>query len=221
PILIDFYSSQYKSSAPTKGWLQRIHNGQITIDGRVVTDPDTVLRKGSKLVYHRLPWREPFAPYEVRILFEDDQLLIVNKPGGLQVLPGGLFQQRTLLTQLQWRTDKSGECEPEVGKTGNTLQDSYPVPVHRLGRGTSGILLCAKTNAAKSKLAANFADGSCYISSNRCSDTNPCDVKQRISKTYRALAKGIIQQDEIPIKQPIGKMRYPGVGSGLYVASPA
>ncbi|GLJ31126.1 hypothetical protein SUGI_0623500, partial [Cryptomeria japonica] len=199
---------------------RRIHNGQITTDGSVVTDPDTVLRIGSKLVYHRLPWREPLAPYEVGILYEDDQLLIVNKPSGLQVLPGGLFQQRTLLNQLQWRTDKSGEYGPEVSSTVNTLQESYPVPVHRLGRGTSGILLCAKTNVAKSKLSADFADGTFSIRSNRCSGTDPCDVKRRISKTYRALAKGIIQQEKILIQQPIGKMQYPGVGGGLYAASP-
>lgn len=159
------------------------------------------------------------APYEVGILFEDDQLLIINKPSGLQVLPGGLFQERTLLTQLQWSIDKSDEYGPEGNRTVNTLQESYPVPVHRLGRGTSGILLCAKTNVAKSKLAADFADGTDSIGRNRCSGTDVCDVKRRISKTYRALAKGIIQQDKILIQQPIGKIEYPGVGGGLYAAS--
>ena len=49
--------------------------------------------------------------------------IALNKPSGLQVLPGGLFQQRTVLTQLQWRIKNQELCH---------------VPVHRLGRGTSG-----------------------------------------------------------------------------------
>ncbi|CAN6320389.1 unnamed protein product [Urochloa humidicola] len=99
--LIEFYSTNYKSSAPLAGWIKRIHNGQITIDGEVVTDPDMTLRDGSKLVYHRLPWQEPFAPHLLEALYEDDDMVALNKPSGLQVLPKGLFQQRTVLAQLQ------------------------------------------------------------------------------------------------------------------------
>lgn len=218
--LIDFYSSRYKSSAPRKGWLQRIHNGQITIDGKTVNEPDTALRIGSKLVYHRLSWREPVAPYRLYVLFEDDHLLAVNKPSGLQVLPGGLFQQRTVLTQLKWKANQSSKYRLVAGNTVVDLQESHPVPVHRLGRGTSGILLCAKSELAKSQLATDFADGTSLICSNSGSDIDAGEIKRRIYKTYRALAEGIIEQNKITIKQPIGKMRYPGVQSGLYVASP-
>lgn len=55
--------------------------------------------------------------------------IALNKPSGLQVLPGGLFQQRTVLTQLQRHA-----CN--LAESGG--QESHPVPVHRLGRGTSG-----------------------------------------------------------------------------------
>lgn len=56
--------------------------------------------------------------------------IALNKPSGLQVLPGGLFQQRTVLKQLQWRASKQSSSL--------SSQASHPVPVHRLGRGTSG-----------------------------------------------------------------------------------
>ncbi|GJN31129.1 hypothetical protein PR202_gb19488 [Eleusine coracana subsp. coracana] len=49
---------------------------QITVDGEVVTDPNTALRDGSKLVYHRLPWQEPSAPYLLEVLYEDDDMRI-------------------------------------------------------------------------------------------------------------------------------------------------
>lgn len=208
--LIEYYSKKHKNSAPFQGWLQRIHHKQIKIDAEVVTDPNTILRNGSVLEYHRLPWKEPDAPYLLEILHEDDYMIALNKPSGLQVLPGGLFQQRTVLTQLQWRARKET----------NPCEVPNPVPVHRLGRGTSGILLCAKTKVAKSSLAAYFANGTSVVADKRYKNTEPKEMR-KISKIYRALASGIINNDEVVIDQPIGMVKYPGVAKGLYVASPS
>ncbi|OVA10176.1 Pseudouridine synthase [Macleaya cordata] len=216
--LIDLYSTKHKNSAPIQGWLQRIRNGQIRIDGQVETNPNSILRAGLELVYHRLPWKEPDAPYLLEVLFEDDHLVALNKPSGLQVLPGGLFQQRTVLTQLQWRRWKHNSSSLGVSGTSGS-REPHPVPVHRLGRGTSGILLCAKTKLAKTRLAAYFADGTSVVREKN-TDPEPGTVR-KISKIYRALATGILDKDEVVINQPIGMMRYPGVAKGLYIASSA
>ncbi|XP_072997539.1 RNA pseudouridine synthase 5 isoform X5 [Typha latifolia] len=210
--LIGFYSSSYKNSAPLEGWLHRIRNGQITVEGQVVRDPNTILREGSIVVYHRFPWKEPFAPHLLEVLYEDDDMVAINKPSGLQVLPGGLFQQRTVLTQLQW---KEWRKPSEFCSKRKTAQ-SHPVPVHRLGRGTSGILLCAKTKLAKVSLASYFSEGTANAGVDR-DDTELCKAR-RISKFYRALVTGIPENDEVTIKQPIGLVHYPGVAQGLYVA---
>ncbi|KAI4339241.1 hypothetical protein MLD38_024203 [Melastoma candidum] len=207
--LIEFYGSKYRCSAPLQGWMQRIRNGQIMVDKRVTTNPDEQLRAGLKLVYHRLPWKEPDAPCSIEILYEDDHMIALNKPSGLQVLPGGLFQQRTVLSQLQWWERK------------RTLQmghEPQPVPVHRLGRGTSGILLCAKTKIAKSRLSAYFADGTSLISGTRNVGMEPKPAR-KITKFYRALVDGILAEDELIISQPIGAAKYSGVAKGLYVAT--
>ncbi|KAF8403045.1 hypothetical protein HHK36_011139 [Tetracentron sinense] len=243
--LVEFYSTKHKNSAPLQGWLQRIRNGQvrcsnicefsyarfgtlqrdvnlfslqITVGGGVVTDPNTILRAGLELVYHRLPWKEPDAPYLLEVLFEDDDIVALNKPSGLQVLPGGIFQQRTVLTQLQWRESKQSSSSL-------ARKEQHPVPVHRLGRGTSvvadwvlGILLCAKTKVAKARLAAFFADGTSVVGDNRNTIAELGTIR-KISKIYRALVNGILGKDEVVIKQPIGMIRYPGVAKGLYVAS--
>ncbi|KAL5195424.1 RNA pseudouridine synthase 5 [Glycine soja] len=180
--LIEFYSTKYKSSAPLQG-------------------------VGSKLIYHRLPWKEPDAPHMIDVLYEDDDMIALNKPSGLQVLPGGLYQQRTILTQLQWEANNQGTCEMH--------KRLHPVPVHRLGRGTSGILLCAKTKLARARLASHFADGTSHVGGKR-------DTKQelgKIAKMYRALVSGIVENDKVTINQPIGIVKYPGVAKGLYVAS--
>ncbi|XP_008233345.1 PREDICTED: RNA pseudouridine synthase 5 isoform X2 [Prunus mume] len=179
--LIEFYSSKYKNSAPLQGWLQRIRNGQITVDGEVVKDPSTILRVGLELVYHRLPWREPDAPYLLEVLYEDDDMA----------------------------TKKISPL---------SCQEPHPVPVHRLGRGTSGILLCAKTKHAKTQLAAYFADGTSNIGDDSNTSMEAHAVR-KISKIYRALVTGILCEDKVIVKQPIGVVRYPGVAKGLYVAS--
>lgn len=210
--LTEYYSTKHKNSAPMQGWLQRIGNSQITVDGIVVTDPNTILRAGMELVYHRRPWKEPDAPFLLQVLFEDDDMIALNKPSGLQVLPGGLFQQRTVLTQLQWYSSKQNPLLKH--------KKLHAVPVHRLGRGTSGVLLCAKTKLAKSHLAAYFADGTSVVAGNRHINMELND-KRKISKIYRALTEGIINKDEVVITQPIGTIRYPGVAKGLYVASPS
>ncbi|XP_049382533.1 RNA pseudouridine synthase 5 isoform X3 [Solanum stenotomum] len=185
--LIEFYFRKYKSSAPLQG-------------------------AGAELVYHRLPWREPDAPYLLEVLFEDDYLIVVNKPSGLQVLPGGLYQQRSVLTQLQWHA-----CKPTTTSSG--CQKTHPVPVHRLGRGTSGILLCAKTKLCKSRLAAYFAEGTSVVE-DKCTNSE-CNTMRKICKIYRTLVSGVMDMDEVVIKQPIGTIKYPGVAKGLYVASPS
>ncbi|KAK3422343.1 hypothetical protein EUGRSUZ_G02814 [Eucalyptus grandis] len=210
--LIQFYSSKYGNSAPVQGWLQRIQNGQIKIDGRVVTDPNESVSAGLEVVYHRLPWKEPDAPYFLGILYEDDNMIALNKPSGLQVLPGGLFQQRTVLSQLQWQDSKQS--------TLLSSQEPQPVPVHRLGRGTSGILLCAKTKIAKSRLSIYFADGTSLVGGKRNTTKEPSSVR-KISKIYRALVNGLVDEDEVIITEPIGVIKYPGVAKGLYVASPS
>ncbi|CAM8954975.1 unnamed protein product [Rhodiola kirilowii] len=207
--LIDYYSRKHKSSAPVEGWLKRIENGQISMGGGVVKNPNSIVSAKSELVYHRLPWKEPAAPHLLQVLYEDDDMIALNKPSGLQVLPGGLFQQRTVLTQLQWREARKPNCSP-------SNYQAHPVPVHRLGRGTSGVLLCAKTKLAKVRLAAYFADGTAIVKS---SDSS-C-ISRKILKKYRALVTGIVEEDEVVIKQPIGMMKYPGVAKGLYVASPS
>ncbi|PIN07450.1 RNA pseudouridylate synthase [Handroanthus impetiginosus] len=173
--LIEFYSRKYESSAPLRGWLQRIQNKQIAVDGCVVTDPNAILRGGEELVYHRLPWREPDAPYLLEILYEDSDV-------NLSELKYGLVW---LIEEFETR-----------------------------------ILLCAKTKLAKSRLAAFFADGTSVVGLSRKNDPQQ-KTTRNITKLYRALASGIIIEDEVDIDQPIGQAKYPGVAKGLYVASPS
>jgi 23S rRNA pseudouridine1911/1915/1917 synthase len=126
-----FYTAHYTHS--TEGtWRQRIQAGQVFLNGRPAL-PEELLARGDRLTYRRLPWEEPEAPTDFGILFEDDDVLVLAKPSGLPVLPGGFFLENTLLYLVRQR--HGTECSP----------------LHRLGRGTSGAILFTR-NARAARL---------------------------------------------------------------------
>jgi len=168
PVL-EFYVQRYPHS-PRQVWQQRLEAGLIRVDGRQAR-ADEKLRAGQELTYHRPPWREPEVPRNFEILHEDDHLIAVAKPAGLPSLPGGDFLENTLLFLLRQQYSDA------------------PAPVHRLGRGTSGVMLFARSLAARRRLSADLHAG-------------------RLTKTYRALASGISMKDEFAVEEPIGKVPY-------------
>lgn len=118
-------------------WQERFQLGEILIDS-ARAQGDELLRAGSVLVWNRPPWDEEDVPLEFRIIHEDAQLLIVEKPSGLPTLPGAGFYLHTLLTQVQKQF-------PEVHS------------VHRLGRATSGLVLFARDSQTAATLCRNWA----------------------------------------------------------------
>ena len=132
-----FYSRRYPHSTEDK-WLQRIEAGQVLLNGRPAS-PGDVLTLGDALVYHRIPWEEPDVPKDFATLFDDDDVLVLAKPSGVPVLPGGFFLENTLLHLVRER--HGAACSP----------------LHRLGRGTSGAILFTRNRpAARSLSAAMF-----------------------------------------------------------------
>jgi 23S rRNA pseudouridine1911/1915/1917 synthase len=171
--LLTYYSQRYLHSSP-KEWHDKILAGQILLDGHLAKT-DVLLRLGQQLTYHRPPWHEPDVPLSFEVLHEDSDLLIVAKPSGLPVLPGGGFLEHTLLHQLQQQ-----------------YPQETPVPIHRLGRGTSGLMLVARSPLAKSRLSQQMRD-------------------RQIQKTYRALVGSGIP-DRLILTNAIGKIPHPTLG---------
>ena len=131
--VVSFYAQNYRHSTDEE-WREKIDRGQVTLDGRQVS-PDSVLACGDLLVYHRPPWDEPDAPTDFGVLFEDEDVLVLAKPSGLPVLPGGFFLETTLLYLVRRRFGAASS------------------PLHRLGRGTSGAILFTRGYRAARSLA--------------------------------------------------------------------
>lgn len=172
--VLEYYSQRYKHSTIAQ-WQARIELGQILLNQKPTTI-STKLQAGDKLSYHRPPWQEPVVPLDFQILYQDPDLLVIDKPSGLPVLAGGGFLENTLWFQLQ-----------------KLFPQQTPIPIHRLGRGTSGLMILARSPVAKSKLSQQMRS-------------------RQITKIYLAIAQGIIQKDQFTIEQPIGKLAHPVLG---------
>lgn len=113
-------------------------------------------------------------PLAFAVLFLDEHLLAVAKPRGLPTMAGGGFLTHTLLHVVRRRF-------PEA------------TAVHRLGRGTSGIVLCARTAVARRAVAKAWRS-------------------EAVVKRYRALVTGLPSRETFDVDAPIGLVDHPRLG---------
>ena len=198
-----FYAGCYRHSTPTD-WLQRLAAGEISRNGQQL-QADAALAAGDQLIWHRPPWQEAAVPVLPSPLFDDGDLLVFNKPSGLPVLPAGGFLEHTCLAQLQDRW-------PEAR------------PVHRLGRFTSGLLVCARRPTSRAWLSAQLRDSTAAGIAEASSARLCC-------KTYRALIQppvapassclhGLELGQGLRLVTPIGLSPHPLLGR-LWCAAPS
>lgn len=128
-----------------------ISSGQVTMEGALVRDPATKAKSGHKAII-RIP--APRAAHNeaqdipLTIVFEDDHLLVVDKPAGLVVHPAAGNFDGTLVNALLHH------CAGRLSGIGGVAR---PGIVHRIDKDTSGLLVAAKTDRAHEGLAAQFA----------------------------------------------------------------
>ena len=178
--LLDYLVQRYPHST-SELWQERIETGAVTVDGARAA-PSTPLRAGQTIDWQRPPWREPGVPRTYRTLFADEDLLVVDKPAGLPTVPAGGYLQNTLL----WLVRQA---------------HSRAVPLHRLGRWTSGIVVFALTGKARTVLSEAWRT-------------------REVGKRYRALASGRALRNEFDISTAIGPVPHAVLGT-IHAASKA
>lgn len=156
-----------------------IAEGRVLVGGGVATKAGAVLRAGDRIVAARPAppeVRAEAAPIALDVLFEDDQLLAINKPAGLVVHPAPGHWQGTLVSALlhRWHAVPEGIDPSRLGI------------VHRLDKDTSGVLLIARTATALANLGDQFRH-------------------REVSKDYLALVWGAPRPVRGVIDRPIGR----------------
>lgn len=169
-------------SGMSRSHVQRlISDGRLTLGGQAIK-ANTLVEPGAVLELSVPPPApaEPIAQPEipVDVVYEDDDLLIVNKPAGLVVHPAAGHADGTLVNALLGR---GGAIAP-AGIAGV----QRPGIVHRLDRDTSGLLMVARSDAAQVSLQAQLK-------------------ARRVKKTYLALVEGVVAAAVGRIEAPIGR----------------
>ena len=132
-------------------WKQRIQRGELRLNGALLAS-DRPLPAAAELLWSRPPWVEPAIPDAWTVIHDDGDVLVIHKPSGLPVMPGGGFLEHTLERLLVQRCRDAGE-------------EQVPKPVHRLGRFTSGLQVCARRGETRARLSRAFRPdgGSCKL----------------------------------------------------------
>ncbi len=157
--------------------------GTVTIDDVVAAKPSIKLLTGQRVVISDDPTRPPVDPepdesVEVTVVFEDASIIVVDKPAGLVVHPGAGNHDATLVNGLLARY-------PELADVGERHR---PGIVHRLDKGTSGLMVVARTDDAYHDLVSQLAT-------------------HQVERHYRALIWGHPETVRGTIDAPIGRSR--------------
>jgi 23S rRNA pseudouridine1911/1915/1917 synthase len=126
--------------------------GEIAIEGRTIRDPAHHVNAGTAIAVRLPPPSDPVPKaeaIELAVLYEDADLVVIDKPAGLVVHPAAGNWTGTLVNAL------IAHCGKSLSGVGGVRR---PGIVHRLDKDTSGLMVVAKTDAAHRTLAAQFAD---------------------------------------------------------------
>lgn len=164
----------------SRSYIQKlIENGSVCVDGKLCTSKKEKLRSGSEISIAFPPVSSCEAAAEdipLDIVYEDNDLIVVNKPKGMVVHPAAGNLNGTLVNGLLFH----------CGKLSQINGVERPGIVHRIDKDTSGLLVVAKSDEAHRGLAMQFAEHS-------------------ITRLYRAVSYYNFKESEMTVDAPLGR----------------
>ena len=176
---LDIYLSE-KIEEATRSYIKTlIDSDNIQVNGKTVKSGYKLKLKDIVNVTLIEKENEEIKPENIQldIVYEDEDIIIVNKPKGMVVHPANGNYTGTMVNSLMYS---------HKGKLSSINGVIRPGIVHRIDKDTSGLLVVAKNDNAHKKLSEQFSVHS-------------------IKREYIALVKGIIKEDELTIDEPIGR----------------
>ena len=177
---IDSYLSK-KTDKYSRVAIQRlIAEGKILVNEKSVKSSYKT-QKGDKITLEEEPKESKLKPQDIpiEIIYEDKDIIVVNKPKGMVVHPANGNPDGTLVNSLM------AICKDSLSGIGGEIR---PGIVHRLDKDTSGILVVAKNDKSHINLSEQIKN-------------------HETEKTYIALVRGIVRENEATINMPIGRSK--------------
>ena len=176
---LDAYLARSVPDLSRSGAQKLLEDGNVTLNGKKAKKNDR-LNPGDEVTV-QIPEPQPgdivAKDIPLEIVYEDEDVLVINKPKGLVVHPAAGHQDDTLVNGLLFA--KAGELSGINGEL-------RPGIVHRIDKDTSGLLAVAKNDLAHTVLASQLKDHS-------------------MARTYEAIVCGNLKEDEGTVDAPIGR----------------
>jgi len=140
PSVLDFLAARFPH-VPRAQWLARMRRGEVLDADGAPLAPDSRYRPHTLIHYYRDLPAEVRIPFEATVLYQDDHLVVADKPHFLPVTPGGRYLQETLLVRLK-----------------RQLGIATLAPIHRLDRETAGLVLFSIRPETRDRYQALFRE---------------------------------------------------------------
>ncbi|WP_038492462.1 pseudouridine synthase [Collimonas arenae] len=138
PNLLVFLEQRFRA-IDRATWIARMARGEVVDGDGVRLTPDSPYRRGMCIFYYRELDAETPIPFEEIILYQDERILVADKPHFLPVIPTGRFLHETLLVRLKKRTGLA-----------------HLTPIHRLDRETAGVVIFSHDVASRGAYQSLF-----------------------------------------------------------------
>lgn len=138
PDMISFMAERFPDVS-ADAWRERMARGGVVDADGAALAPHSPFRRGMRIFYYRELDAETPIPFEEEILFEDEHLVVVDKPHFLPTIPTGRFLHETLLVRLK----------KKLGVEALT-------PIHRLDRETAGVVVFSRQQASRGAYQSLF-----------------------------------------------------------------
>lgn len=175
---IDAYLAEYMQEFSRSKIQSEIKKGCVLVNSSPVK-PSYTVKEGDVIEFDFSIENLKIEPENIplNIIWEDENMLVVNKPSGMLTHPTTIEKTGTLVNALLFKygenlSDVNGEFRRGI--------------LHRLDRNTSGLLMIAKNNETHNYLVEQMKEG-------------------KTTKKYLALVKGVVEKDEFTINKPIGR----------------
>ena len=175
---LDVYLADYMQDVSRSKIQTEIKRGNILVNSKP-SKPSYIIKSGDEIDINESISTVKIEPEDIslEVVWEDENMLVVNKPSGMLTHPTGIETTGTLVNALMF---KYGENLSDING------DFRRGIVHRLDRNTSGLLMVAKNNKTHKYLAEKMKN-------------------KEIEKKYLAIVRGVINENETTINKPIGR----------------
>jgi tRNA pseudouridine32 synthase/23S rRNA pseudouridine746 synthase len=178
--VLEFLQARFDKVPPAQ-WEQRLASGDVIDDQGAHVHPQQPLQPGQRLYYFRsLPTETPI-PFEATVLWQDEHLLVIDKPHFLPVLPSGKYVQETVLVRLKRATGME-----ELS------------PLHRIDRDTAGLVLFSLQRASRAAYQELFRTRQMHKTYEAIAPWNPALPLPVARESRIAPAEHFMQQREVP-----------------------